>query len=183
VRWRSSFFVLPAAALVVHQARYWLAYGPHANAELSAQGHSYLTSVVPWTILALALGVAAFLRRVVQTGSLPRPSATLWLLTTGGLIAIYAVQETLEGMVVAGHPGGVAGVFGHGGWWAVPVAAVLAIAIVALLLAGRAVIRLAARTPARRLRVPALLFPASPLLLAPAPLARAAAGRAPPRLR
>jgi hypothetical protein len=191
VRWRSSGLLLvPAAAVVVHQARYWLAYGPRANAELAAQGHSYLTSIVPWTILALALGASAFLRRVAlalrtgDTGTFTRmPATTLWSLTTGGLIAIYAIQETLEGMVVAGHPGGFAGVFGHGGWWAVPVAALLALAIVALLLAGRAVIRLAAARGAPRPRLRPLLFPASPLLLAPAPLARAAAGRAPPPIR
>lgn len=183
MRWRSSLFLVPAAALVVHQARYWLAYGPHANAELAAQGHSYLTSVVPWTILALALGAGAFLRRVARTGSLPAPSATLWLLTTAGLIAIYAVQETLEGLVLAGHPGGAAGVFGHGGWWAVPVAALLAAAIAALLRAGRAVLRLVAEhVPAAWPRL-AFVFPVSPALLAPAPLARSAAGRAPPRVR
>jgi hypothetical protein len=179
VRWRSSgLFLVPAAALVVHQARYWLAYGPRANAVLAAQGHSYLTSVVPWAILALALGAGAFLRRVAQTGSLPAASATLWLLTTAGLIAVYAVQETLEGFVLAGHPGGVAGVFGHGGWWAVPVAALLSLAIVALLRVGRAVLRLVSGRPTWPDL--ALVFPASPLLLAPAPLARAAAGRAPP---
>lgn len=185
MRWRSSgLFLVPAAALVVHQARYSLAYGSHANAELAAQGHSYLTSIVPWTILAVAIGAGAFLRRVARTGSLPAASATLWLVTTVGLVAIYAVQETLEGLVVAGHPGGFAGVFGHGGFWAVPVAAVLALAIVALLRAGGAVIRFASGlAPARRAHLPTLLFPASPSLLAPAPLARAAAGRAPPRVR
>jgi hypothetical protein len=180
VRWRSSLFLVPAAALVVHQARYWLAFGSHANAELAAQGHSYLTSVVPWAILALALGAGAFLRRLGDERSLGRaPGATLWLLTTAGLIAIYAVQETLEGMVVAGHPGGVAGVLGHGGWWAVPVAALLALAIVALLRAGHAVLRLASGGAPTWPRV-APVFPTAPILIAPAPLARAAAGRAPP---
>jgi hypothetical protein len=180
VRWRSSLFLVPAAALVVHQARYSLAYGSHANAELAAQGHSYLTSVVPWAILALALGAGAFLRRLVDGRSLGRaPGATLWLLTTAGLIAIYAVQESLEGLLVAGHPGGIAGVVGHGGWWAVPVAALLALAIVALLRAGHAVLRFA---PARAATWPriALVFPTAPILVSPAPLARAAAGRAPP---
>ncbi len=182
MRWRSSLFLVPAAALVVHEARYWLAYGPRANAELAAQGHSYLTSVVPWTILALAIGAGAFLRRVAQTGSLPTATGKLWVITTAGLIAIYAVQETLEGMVVAGHPGGVAGVFGQGGWWAVPVAALLAVAVVALLRAGNTVLRLASNVHATWPRVP-LVFPVSPILLAPAPLALAGAGRAPPRVR
>jgi len=188
----SGLLLVPAAALVVHQARYTLAYGSRANAELAAQGHSYVNSVIPWAILALGLGGTAFLRRLAhasRTGDPGRPArisaAALWLLTTVGLIAIYAVQETLEGMMVSGHPGGLAGVFGHGGWWAVPVAALVAIGVVALLGVGRAVIRLAAQrapvgAPAELLQ---LLFPAAPMLPAPAPLARAAAGRAPPRAR
>ncbi len=193
VRPRSSGLLLvPAAALVVHQARYTLAYGSHANAELAAQGHSYLNSVIPWTILALGLGASAFLYRVahaVRTGEhgrFGRASApALWLLTTVGLVGIYSIQETLEGMMLSGHPGGVAGVFGHGGWWAVPVAALVAVAVVALLRVGRAVLRLAARfaPPQARQAFVRLLFPVAPVLLAPAPLARAAAGRAPPHVR
>ncbi len=188
----SGLFLVPAAALVVHQARYFLAYGPRASSQLAAQGHSYLSSVVPWTILALGIGASAFLRRVARAartgepGRLGRTSApTLWLLTTAGLIAIYAVQEALEGMLISGHPGGLGGVFGHGGWWAVPVAAVVALAIVVLLLAGRAVIRRASRLAPRlaRARPLELLFPHSLVMLAPAPLARAAAGRAPPHVR
>jgi hypothetical protein len=193
VRPRSSGLLLvPAAALVVHQARYTLAYGSRANAELAAQGHSYLNSVVPWTILALGLGASAFLHRLARaarsgdTGAFQRASApALWLITTAGLVAIYSIQETLEGLTLSGHPGGFAGVFGHGGWWSVPVAALVALAVVALLRLGRAVLRAAARfaPPAPRPALAQLLFPAAPMLLVPAPLARAAAGRAPPRVR
>jgi hypothetical protein len=193
VRPRSSGLLLvPAAALVVHQARYTLAYGSHANAELAAQGHSYLNSVIPWTILALGLGASAFLHRLARTtrtgdhGRFSRVSApALWLLTTAGLIVIYSIQETLEGMMISGHPGGVAGVFGHGGWWAVPVAALVSVAVVALLQVGRAMLRLAVglAPPHARKTLARLLFPVAPMLLVPAPLARAAAGRAPPHVR
>lgn len=188
----SGLLLVPAAALVVHQARYTLAYGSRANAELAAQGHSYLNSVIPWTILALGLGASAFLHRVARTartgdhGRFSRVSVpALWLLTTAGLIAIYSIQETLEGMTISGHPGGFAGVFGQGGWWAVPVAALVAVAVVALLQVGRAVLRLAVRLapPQARETLARLLFPVGPVLLVPAPLARAAAGRAPPRVR
>jgi hypothetical protein len=193
VRLRSTGpLLVPAAALAVHQARYTLAYGSRANAELAAQGHSYLHSVVPWTVLALGLAATAFLRRVARaarTGDAGRASSGsalgLWALTTLGLLAIYAVQETLEGMVSSGHPGGVAGVFGHGGWWALPAAALAAVLVVALLLVGRAIVRLAAELGARPSRRPAVAagFPRSAQLLRCSPLAHAAAGRAPPSAR
>ena len=38
----SGLLLIPAALLVVHQLRDTLAYGSRANAELTAQGHSYL---------------------------------------------------------------------------------------------------------------------------------------------
>lgn len=194
VRVRSTGpLLVPAAALAVHQARYTLAYGSHASAELSAQGHSYLNSVVPWTILAIGVAATAFLRRVARaarTGETGKPTTRstigLWALTTGGLVAIYSIQETLEGAVASGHPGGFAGVFGHGGWWAVPAAAAAALLVVALLRFGSAIVRLAADlgSPVRSaIRALTLPFPVSARLLPLTPLARAAAGRAPPSTR
>jgi hypothetical protein len=183
-----GLLLIPAAVLVVHQARYTLAYGARANAELAAQGHSYLYSVVPWTILALGIGASLFLRRAAraartgESGTFTRTSAAaLWSITTAALVAIYAVQEGLEGLEMSGHPGGVPGVFGHGGWWAVPAAAVVALGVVAILRLGRAVLRLATRlATAGRPRSARLPLPFSVALVAPAPLALAAAGRAPP---
>jgi hypothetical protein len=180
---------VPAAALAVHQARYSLAYGSNAGRELAAQGHSYLTSVVPWTILALGVAGTAFLRRVARAlrtgerGRAPGSTLVLWAFTTLALVAIYAVQETLEGAVAPGHPGGIAGVFGHGGLWAVPAAAAAALLVVALLRAGGAIVRFAAdlRPPVRLTGRPvALALPASARLDLLPPLSRAAAGRAPP---
>jgi len=184
----SGLLLIPAAALVVHQARYTLAYGSRANAELAAQGHAYLYSVVPWTIFALGIGGSLFLRRVAragrtgESGTFTRTSAAaLWSLTTAALLAIYAVQESLEGLEIAGHPGGVAGVVGHGGWWAVPAAAVVALGVVAILRLGRAVLCFASRlATVGRTRGARLPVPFSVALVAPAPLALAAAGRAPP---
>ncbi len=129
----SGLLLIPAASLVVHQLRYTLAYGSRANAELTAQGHSYLYSLTPWFVFALGIGLALFLRRaalVLRTGdagvSSRRSSLTVWLLAWVGLVAIYALQELLEELLASGHPGGFAGVFGHGGFWAVPVAAAVA---------------------------------------------------------
>jgi hypothetical protein len=183
--------LVPAAAMVVHQARYTLAYGGRANTELAVQGHSYLHSLVPWTVLALGAGLAAFVRRVAhayatgETGRFSRFGACAsWLVTSVGLVALYALQETLEGMFVTGHPGGLHGVFGHGGWWALPVAAAVAVLVVALLRAGRALLRVAAALrPSLALRPWPVVFPQSPVPVRVAPLARAGAGRAPPHLR
>ncbi len=184
----SGLLLIPAASLVVHQLRYTLAYGSRANAELAAQGHSYLYSLTPWFVFALGIGLALFLRRATQAlrtgdaGVFSRLSSlTVWSLTWVGLVGIYAIQELLEELLASGHPGGVAGVFGHGGFWAVPVAAVVAAVITLSLRVARAVLRVAAEA---RLRLwPRALPSAVPVgssLTAPAALARAYAGRAPP---
>jgi hypothetical protein len=179
---------MPAAALVVHQLRFWLAYGSRADAELAAQGHSYLHSLVPWTIFAAAVGAGVFLRRVartVRTGEQPRvsrlPAGGLWLATWAGLVLLYVTQETLEALYASGHPAGFAGVFGHGGWWAVPAAAAVALVVAGLLLVGRTLLRVAAT--ARRVRRRAFTKVFAPVAVAEAvvkPMARSAAGRAPP---
>ncbi len=186
----SGLLLVPAAALAVHQLRFWLAYGSQANAQLAAQGHSYLHSLAPWTVLALGIGGTLFLRRLALAlstgraeGPAPRPLAALWAITTVGLIAVYSVQETLESFLDSGHPGGFAGVFGHGGYWALPASAVVAVVVVAVLRLGRTVLAAAARMRPRLTRVRPISA-AVPIGVAPVvvrPLARAAAGRAPPR--
>ena len=184
----SGLLLIPAASLLVHQLRYTLAYGSRANAELAAQGHSYLGSLAPWFVFVLGIGLALFLRRTAHAlrtgdaGVFSRLSAaTLWLLAWTGLVAIYAVQELLEELLASGHPGGAAGVFGHGGWWAVPVAAAVAAGVTALTRVARAVLRIAAAARPRSLfALLSFVVPAASALVAPAPLARAYAGRAPP---
>ena len=42
-----GLLLLPAGALLVHQLRYWLSYGPQAGTELAGQGHAYLSSSFP----------------------------------------------------------------------------------------------------------------------------------------
>jgi hypothetical protein len=185
----SSLLLIPAASLVVHQLRYTLAYGSRANAELAAQGHSYLYSLVPWFVFALGVGLALFLRRAARTlrtgdaGVATRLSSpAIWLLTWTGLLLIYAIQELLEGVLASGHPGGVGGVLGHGGWWAVPVAAAVAVVVTLFLRVARAVLRIAAAARPRLWPLASrLAAPVESVLVAPAPLARAYAGRAPPR--
>ncbi len=184
-----GFLLLPAAAYVVHQLRYELAYGSRANEILVAQGHSYLDSLAPWLVLMLGIACGAFLLRVARafaSGDDDRPRRSffgLWTLTWAGLVALYAAQEFLEGFFAVGHPGGLAGIFGHGGWWAPIVALPLAAALAALLHVAHALVRIAARStepyPAARSSAP--LRRRSPVRQAPLPpLAGSAAGRAPP---
>ena len=187
----AGLLLIPAAALLVHQLRFTLTYGSAADAQLTATGHSYQSSLVPWVVLMLGIGLSSFLRRAAHAARTGDPGAFvrlspvgLWAVTTVGLVVVYAVQESLEELYASGHPTGFSGVFGHGGWWAVPAAAIVAVGVVALLRLGRAVLRLAGRAGARRgrFRRARPSFPRAFVLVAPAPLARAAAGRAPPHL-
>jgi hypothetical protein len=121
--------LMPAGAFAVHQLRYLLAFHGRAGIELQRQGHSYLHSLVPWIILATALVFGTFLRALGSAFggrcSLPRYTvsfAALWLACAACLMAIYTTQELLEGLLATGHPAGLAGVFGYGGWWSLPAA-------------------------------------------------------------
>ena len=138
--WRLAPVVLmPAAAFAVHQLRYYLAYGSAAGAELQRTGHSYLHSVVPWIVGLVALAVGGFLwslgRAMAGQRSLPRFTVSflgLWAACAVSLVAIFATQEFLEGLLATGHPAGLAGVFGFGGWWSIPVAACVGLVLAAV---------------------------------------------------
>jgi hypothetical protein len=136
--------VLPAAAFAVHQLRYLLAYGGAASVELARQGHSYLHSLVPWIVLVLGLAAGAFVsalgRAMTGQRSLPRFGLcllALWLTCSSCLVAIYATQELLEGVFVSGHPAGLEGILGYGGWWAIPVSVCVGLVMAALLHGAR----------------------------------------------
>src|SRR3954452_23041151 len=184
-----GLLLLPAAALAVHELRYRLAYGHRTDSVLAAQGHGYLDSLAPWLVLLLGLALRAFLLRVARAAAgrpdrHPRRSfAALWLLSSAALVATYSAQEALEGVFSAGHPSGLAGLFGHGGSWSLAASVALGAGIAALLRAGVAVVdvasRLAPRVPAR-LPARTLARPAGVVLLPRGVLATAAAGRAPP---
>ncbi len=183
-----GLLLLPAGAFVVHQLRYWLAYGPHAEAQLQAQGHSYLDSFAPWLVLLLCLAAGSFLARVAQAaatgraGRRGRSFGAIWASSSAMLVAVYAVQEFLEGLVAAGHPGGVHGIVGHGGWWA----GVLAVAVGAVIALVLRVASVVVEAAARRFRPRRVAAGAAAVLRAaagtprPRPLALAHAGRAPP---
>jgi hypothetical protein len=185
--------VVPLAAFAVHQLRYLLAFGAGASAELQRQGHSYLHSVVPWLVLAIGLSAGVFLsslgRALSGQTTVPRYGLSLiglWLTCSACLLAIYTCEEFLEGLCATGHPAGLAGIFGFGGWWAIPAALCVGLVLATLLHGARWLLRAAAsrrgaRTrvaPSRRGRGPRPVHALLPRLV---PLALGWCGRGPPR--
>jgi hypothetical protein len=193
--------LMPAAVLTVHQLRFALAFGGSSGEELEKEGHQYLGALAAPIAIAMAIVVGLFFARLASAwrdeagegdarhGAAGDPAAWrgflhLALLIAASLLALYSCQELLEGMLSNGHPEGFDGVFGEGGWWAVPLSLICGLAIAAALRGARAAIRWVVsrrrrpRTPherptpaprPRRLTLPRLV-----------PLAGAAAGRAPP---
>src|SRR5438309_3008461 len=136
--------LMPASAFAVHQLRYWLASGGRAGAMLERQGHAYLHSLVPWTVLLLAIAAGMFLRALGRAFggqcSARRYTvsfAVLWAACAASLIAIYASQELLDSLVAPGHPAGVAGIFGYGGLWSIPASVCVGLVLAALLHGAR----------------------------------------------
>jgi hypothetical protein len=114
----------------VHQARYALGYRGEASQELVSQGHAYLIALGPLLAGVLMLALAALIRRVARGGDGPAPRfRRVWAGATLALATVYTAQELIEGAVASHHPEGVAGVAGHGGWVALPLALVIGLGI------------------------------------------------------
>jgi preprotein translocase subunit SecG len=192
IRWLGRAALLPFAAVVVHQLRYALAFGASSSAELARQGHSYLHSLAPWLALLLALAAGGFLwsvgRALAGQRTLRRYTvslAGLWFVCSLCLLAIYVGQEALEGLFATGHPAGLAGIFGYGGWWAIPVSACVGLVLAAILHGARWVLdEIAGRR--RPVQTPGAAAPAArhawidPALPRLSPLAGGWSGRGPP---
>jgi hypothetical protein len=120
-----SAALIALAALAVHQLRYLLAYGSGAHTELLREGHAYLFQSLPvligFGLSAIAAGlVRAMLRGAAGTAiASHRLRALLYAIS---IAAVFAVQETAEGLLFAGHASGIAAVFGAGGWLVLPLA-------------------------------------------------------------
>jgi hypothetical protein len=193
--------LMPAAVLTVHQARFMLAFGGSSGEELEKEGHQYLSALAAPIAMSVAIVVGLFFARLASAwrdgageGDALRGAASdpaSWrgfmrfaLLIAASLLALYSCQELLEGILSNGHPEGFNGVFGDGGWWAVPVSLVCGLLIAAALRGARAAIRWVAsrrRRPTTSHERPAAApRPRRLALPRPVPLAGAAAGRAPP---
>jgi hypothetical protein len=182
-----GFMLLPAAAFAVHQLRYELGYGSRADQALAAQGHGYLDSLAPWVAVLIAFAFGSFLVRLANAAS-GRPALAprrafgqLWLVTSAALLGLYSTQEALEGVFAAGHPGGLEGVFGHGGWWAVLLSLAFGLVVAVVLRLGAAAVDLV--TKVRLTVLAANPHPVGALRIRSrrrSALAGASAGRAPP---
>lgn len=187
--------LLPLAALAVHQLRYALAFGEDASARLAQEGHAYLGSLEAIAVMLCAVALGSFLTRLAGTwtsGDVARPAEArhgllkLWAAAALVLAAIYSGQELLEGMLTAGHPPGVEGVLGHGGWLMAPLSVAVGGLLALLLRGAQAVLALVRGVRAARSQPaqsgPAALRPAPLTTRRPRALAGVAAGRAPPRV-
>jgi hypothetical protein len=192
VRRGARFALMPAAALLVHQLRYALAFGGHADVQLARQGHAYLHSLAPWIVALVAVALGAFLwalgRALAGQRTLPRYTLSLtglWLACAFALVAIYVTQELLEGLLATGHPIGLAGVFGYGGWWAIPAALCVGLVLATIFHGARWVLDEVAQRTARAMWVAKRSAPVLRWRDVPLPRPAALAGcwsvRGPPR--
>jgi hypothetical protein len=128
---RAALFAL--AAFGVHQLRYLAGYGGEAGEALAHQGHGYLDAALPMLISLAAAGVlgSLLLSAMSRPAGARKSSGSRWapcVSYAAALVAVFVVQELAEGALLAGHPGGLEGIFGHGGWLALPLAVVLGFA-------------------------------------------------------
>jgi hypothetical protein len=182
--------LLPAGAFAVHQLRLMLEFGSGESGESAAHGHLYIGSVLPWVMLALAGALGGLLTHIARDWRRARaaqahsaPSIlSLWLTASASLVVLHALQEALEGLLLGGP--GLVGLFAIGGLWALA-AAIAVGGLIALALRGaRVLVVRVARARGARPGHPAaaarLPRPQSAARLLITPLARQAAGRAPP---
>jgi hypothetical protein len=187
--------LIALGAFVVHQLRYLAGYGDAAGSELARQGHGYLTGALPILAAFLLSAVAAgLLRAALGRHSVPpagRPGRRRDTvgrragLFAAAIIVVFCSQESLEGALSAGHPGGLGAVLAQGGWVALPLALLVGL-LCALLDRGLSRLEVAitwggaTSPPGRRAADAALPRPALLVPLSAAPLAFGIARRPPP---
>src|SRR6185312_7705531 len=109
--------ILAVGAFALHQLRFLIAFGDSSSAELAQQGHQYMSELLaPIAVLVLAGGLATLLRGTERASPTRSPLVRRIAVFTAALLSIYVGQESLEGILAAGHPAGPAALFAHGGW-------------------------------------------------------------------
>lgn len=177
--------LLAVASFAVHQLRFALAFGSGASRELAHQGHAYLSVVAPLLVGLLMLAVAEFAAGLARRRSQRKVPGLrrLALVSSVSLLGVYCAQELAEGFVATGHPGGLAGVFGGGGWLAIPLSLAAGIVVALLMRGAVAAAAVVARGGRLRRLAPGALVQVQVPAPGPRPrwaLLRPAAPRAPP---
>ena len=175
--------ILAVGAFALHQLRYLVATGGASASE----GHRYMADLLPPIAVLLLAAILATLIRGTEGATpdgvpLARRSATF----AGALLAIFIGQESLEGLLEAGHLTGPWAHLAHGGWIVLPLSLLIGslAALLARALEGveRAIAVVHARRR-RRSRPPAVRgrgLPARRRRQSSAPLAFGLARRPPP---
>ena len=178
--------LVSAGALALHELRYRVGYGHEAEDAVASQGHGYLSLAALGSALLAVAAACAFALAFAHARRGAGPSRSFrrsWLSATGALAGVYVLQELAEGALAGGHPDGLAGLVGHGGWSAFLFAAALGALIAVAHRGAHETLRLASAGPALRRPRPPLAFSWPPARLATArrpPLSLHLAGRAPP---
>ena len=178
--------LLGVGALAVHQLRYSIGYGASAPDAMAGQGHAYIGAAAALLAVVLAVALTGSLASLVRRTGTEALRAVgfraAWGRMSGALIALYVAQELLEGMLASGHPTGLAGLVGQGGWTALLIAPAVG-ALLALGVRGEQVAPALAspRAPRAPRTPPAILALRPPVLLrSPSAVSRHLAGRGPP---
>src|SRR4051812_37352588 len=183
--------LLAAGSMLVHELRYVAGYGSNAGEALAEQGHSYMPWLEALTSVLLVAAAWRFLVSLLRASRglrSERPPAgfrRVWLASGLALGAVYTLQEGFEGTFAPGHPAGMVGVFGHGGWTALLFSLLVGALIAAVTRIANHAVRLVARKAMRctRAEQEAPSWPVVPVTLRfrHDVIAWNLAGRAPPR--
>jgi hypothetical protein len=139
----------------------------------------------PIAVMVLAAILATLIRGTEGAAPSRAPLGPRIAIFATALLAIYLVQESLEGLISAGHPEGPATILKAGGWLAIPLSLVIGLVAALLTKALESVERAIAVVHAERrhLRPPAVRGKASAARrsrLTLSPLAFGLARRPPP---
>jgi hypothetical protein len=158
-RWPSLRFValLAAGSVMVHELRYMVGYGEQANTVMVQQGHSYMPLLEALAAVLIVFAGARFALSLVRANRNARAHESpgflpLWLSASAVLSTVYTLQEGIEGAFAPGHPEGLIGVFGNGGWTALFLSLGIGALIGFLLRGAQRVIELVARRAATQPR-------------------------------
>jgi hypothetical protein len=175
--------LIALGAFGLHQLRYLIDGGAHS---LAGEEHSYMTGLFPAiAVLVLAATLATLIRGTEGASPARAPITRRTAFFAFALLAVYAGQESVEGILASGHFGGLAAVFGGDGWLAVPLALGIAalLSVMARALEGVERAIALAHDQRARTRAPAVrgrALPGRGFRLTTSPLAFGLARRPPP---